>query len=348
MPYNVSCRQFSRSHMPFLTLDEYSGGVKDAVFPLNMVIAANAIFPYFFGILGTMSNLFLILVYITRENKFIHKYYYPLGCLANQIYILAFFASNTANSGHRSLINYSVFYCKMLTYVFHISSSLMSWMFASMSLIMRCYLSNDNAALHKTRKMLHALPVILGVVYSIDILYLDLLNVSKSSDKLIEQKMCGINNPKLAFVSHLIDFLVYFGLPFGFMVVNFVQLRVVALFKLKVTMTTVSIIVCLPVLCVTLLHDYYVLKQSNCECMSPYLFEFYFTIVLILNHSFLSMSTCMNMHFNEHSREMCRAFVCFACLKCKQMKRNFMTSRRNTSAKNVLDTEEAIDLQCSL
>ena len=229
--------------MLFLTQYEYSNVDN---FPLKSIKISNETFPLAIGLIGTITNIFLIISYITRENKFINKYYYPICCLSNQINIFTFVAANILNSNNKSLINQLVYFCKIFSYINHISSCLLYWIFAIAPFIMRCHLSKLKMTLERTRVFLILLPIFFGIIYSFDLIYLDLIAVriiAHNTSKIESTNfMCGIKDPVIVLTAHLLDLAIFYALPFIIMAYNLIRLKFPnkTLLKLKIMMLSVS------------------------------------------------------------------------------------------------------------
>ncbi len=135
---------------------------------LNFILILNACLPYFYGILGTALNLFLIVTYRLKDQKELHKHHITYFCFANQMNVVLFFLGNTF------FIGFSTLNCKLFTYLIHIFSTYTVWILANGTFVLKCQVNKQMIRLDLNRKFLLVMPFLIGLFYSSDLFYLKL------------------------------------------------------------------------------------------------------------------------------------------------------------------------------
>lgn len=190
------------------------------------LIIINIVYPFFYGVIGTLLNLILIIGLIKRKNKTYQKYTLPIGSAILQLNLIVFVISNTRfNSSSRLLINYSTLTCKTFTFILHVTSSCTTWLFSMFLFVIKCYLNKNAKCLERIHFVYFLLILKLCLIYSVDLFYVDLNTIESNENQTHHNRVCTIRDIHILLVRDILDFLFYFLLPFFILVFNIFQLR---------------------------------------------------------------------------------------------------------------------------
>jgi len=282
----------------------------------------SSLYPYFGGIIGSFLNFLLIIGFLKRKNKSYQKYTLPICCAFLQLNLMAFVASNikiNSNENNmntsRLLINYSSYTCKLLSFIIHVTSSQVTWIFSMSLYVVKCYLNRNKKRLEKMFLFYLVLAMSLCLIYSLDLFFLD-LNTLSVLNQTQEIRVCSMKDTRLLLLRDLLDFLFYFLIPFVLLFYNAFQLRPFQKLKLypklKFVFQSFFLLIFAPNICVVLTNDFLmVLKNMNIE--KNLALEWIFTLTIILNYSFILGATLMHAYFNTNTRLICYKIFCFPC-----------------------------------
>ena len=310
--------QLSRTslvHFPSIFLEKHDG-----YYLVKTIHLTSTYFPYIYCVISILLCFFKIIAYSTRNNKFILKYIFPIGTLAYQIDFLTFSFSNLSFTKH--LIQNSKFNCKIITFINHVSSTWLAFIFASSPNLVRLYLNQSFNKLDNAKLVLCCLPLIISIVYCIELFYLDIINIDIESMLAVNItnstafKICGIKNTNILIIRDLLDFVVYFMVPFCcliFILYELKQLKMEMYPRMRIILPVLFVILYCPIISVTLLRDFQLLTGTK----SFYLVELVFNFTIVVNRSFIFVSYILDLYFNEHSRKIWKKLICSICFKFK-------------------------------
>ena len=332
-------RQLSRAALISLENNEYFKNTQcyDSTKIISML---NNFSLYFFFTVCTISNVFLIISFQLRTNKELHKYHQPFYCFSNQLNIVFFALANFKFYDQlTSFIHYSKYSCKILTFLIHVTSTLSNWILAYGIFILKCQVRKKKDVLERNQPFLFFLPIVLVVVYSGDLYFLDLQTINFKNISNIENhygyvEFCGLNKFYLILLRDLIDFFAFSFIPLLFILYNICFLKTPdkIIPKLKLLIPLIYSVCCVPICVILLFRDY----QIKFERTFFYLVELSFTIFVILNQTLALIVLFIHVLLSEHSRILFKRFVCFKCMKCRLVT---IEIRRNSS-NDVLNLKE--------
>ena len=302
---------------------------------INLILILNKFSLYFYCIVCTISNFFLIISFILRERKEIHKYHQPFYCFWNQLSIIFFCLGNVQFYGQQNLVDYSIYNCKIVNFLMHVTSSSANWTLVYGIFVLKCYVRRTLLILDRNQRFLYFLPpIILAIIYSTDLIFLDLHNISSSKNQSEYITYCGLKNFNLILFRDLIDLFVFILLPLFFILYNicFLNTPDKIIPKLKVIVPCIYAFFCFPVCLIVFFRDYQIKFKINFS----YLIELFFTFFIILNQSFNLAILLTHVILSEHSRFFFKSFVCLKCIKCKFVP---IEARRN-SPNDILSLKE--------
>jgi hypothetical protein len=281
----------------------------------------NNTYPYIYGIIGTSLNLILLTAYLKRKNKIYQKYTVPTGCFIIQFNLLAFVLSNIKfNSNQTTLLNFSTQTCKAFSFLIHVSSGLNTWLFSLCLYIVKCYINKKMKILKKIYFVYFGFVLILSMVYSLDLIYMDLnsFKINKTTIGHQEQqefKICSIKDIRLLLLRDCVDFLFYFLVPFIFISYNALELKPLQRHyfhpRVKFVFSSFFALIFLPNILLTLVNDF---QMYLFETQERHVWlEYAFTFGLIINYSFIIGGCLMHAFFNANTRVLLCKLFCFPC-----------------------------------
>ena len=261
----------------------------------GLIRCLNLNLPYFSAVFGTLSNAFLLIAYIKRENKAFYKYFIPYTTLSNQLCITLFALNNIAVSAKQtSFVNHSVFTCKLMSYLFHLISTYNAWSLVSFNLIIILWVKRSITALEKTRLAHAGLFVTLALVYSIDLVYMDVSDA--------DEVMC-ILKTEFLLLRDILDFLLFFVLPFVFILVNLSQLdsSQETFRKMKTSVPLAFALFQLPVILCVLVRDLEIVFKFQLWS-NPFWMDLLFAFSQWIFYSNSVIVAIFDIYFVKHSR----------------------------------------------
>ena len=279
---------------------------------LNFINLSSIIFPYIIAIFGTLSNVILVIAYLTRKNKFIDKYYMPIYCVTNQVAISVFVISNIYTDLDRksSLMEYSKYSCKLLSFVFSISTTLINWIHALVPFLLKCQVNRSVETMEKTRLFLFVLPIVFTCIYSMDLVYLKLMFDQNGSIH------CALTSLRVTIIKDLLDTLFYLILPTAIIIYSIRNLnKRDKVFKSLLITRILFICVWSLISIVPLVNDYRIMSKNILHKEYTLLIESIFTVAIILNRSLPILAICSHAMLNRHTRLTFYKIVCFVCYR---------------------------------
>ena len=281
------------------------------------LIIINIVYPFFYGVIGTLLNLILIIGLIKRKNKTYQKYTLPIGSAILQLNLIVFVISNTRfNSSSRLLINYSTLTCKTFTFILHVTSSCTTWVFSMCLFVVKCYLNKNLKCLERIHFVYFLLILKLCLIYSVDLFYVDLNTIESNGNQTQEIKICSIKDMRFLYIRDVVDFLFYFLLPFLILTYNIVQMRPFQKLKLYPRMRglfhSVFLFFFAPNVCVILVKDFLIVTNNE-TINTNIVLEWLFTVAIMINNSFIIGAILLHAYFNVNTRVICYKIFCFPC-----------------------------------
>ena len=289
----------------------------------NILDYVNFFYPYAYAIIGSTFNFIMVIALLTRQKKSFQLYTVGIGSFVFQINLLAFALANiklNSSVSSRTLIHYSVYACKLLSFIIHITSTASQWGFAICLFVIRCYISKDKQSLKRVIQI--GVPIfilLLTFVYSLDLIFLDLNPLTNVNNNETAILYCSIEDKRVLLIRDGLDFLVFFVMPYATLYYNAYRLRPMLNYypTMKGLLPLIFIIMFLPNVLVTLVHNIqmYVDKLKATSLW----FDVLFTLTLILNNSFFLIVTVMHAYFNKHTRYILYKIFCFPCFIVKKI-----------------------------
>ena len=285
---------------------------------------------------GTLTNLFLTIVYITKKRKFIDKYYMPLYLLANQVTLFTFFLSNAhISSNEITFLEYSRYSCKFTTFTFHIASATINWIHAIYPLLLKYHITNSVVAMNRVQIALYILPLALGAVYSVDLVYLELtFNEYANTTNEFRQILCQTQNSNSSLVKDFVDTIFYFIIPYMMLLFNACSFKSAdkTMTKIKFTVPTIFLLVWSPVCFVVILRDFQII--SNTPFKNGDSLNVWFSAALIINQCLPAIASCIHSFVNHHNRKVFRYMLCLLCwIRDHRAKKRKSAQRLNLNRK---------------
>jgi hypothetical protein len=282
----------------------------------------NNTYPYIYGTIGTALNLILIIAYLERKNKIYQKYTIPISCFFFQLNLLAFVLANIkTNSNQTTLLHFSTQTCKAFSFLIHVTSSLNTWLFSLCLYIVKCYINKRMEILKKIYSVYFGFVLILSIVYSLDLIYMDLntfkLNKTTFAHREQQQEyiVCSIKDIRLLLLRDCVDFIFYFLIPFTYISYNAIELRPLQKRyfhpRVKFFFSIFFTLIFLPNILLTLVNDFQMLLFET-QVTHVWL-EYAFTFGLIINYSFIICGCLMHAFFNANTRVLLFKLICFPC-----------------------------------
>jgi len=285
----------------------------------NELTLINNTYPYIYGIIGTVLNLILLTAYLKRKNKIYQKYTIPIGCFIIQVNQIAFvLAYIKFNSNQTTLLHFSTQSCKIFSFLIHVTSSLNTWLFSLCLYIVKCYINKQMEILKKIYLVYFGFVIILSIVYSLDLIYMDLntfkLNKTHHQHQQQEYRVCSIKDLRLLLLRDCVDFLFYFVIPFIIISYNALELRPLQKHfhpRVKFVFSIFFAFIFLPNILLTIVNDF---QMYFFETQETHVWlEYAFTFGLIMNYSFIIGGCLMHAFFNANTRVLLVKLFCFPC-----------------------------------
>ena len=298
---NIQPAQLSRTNIQLVPIYAYDliGDDENAISYLNALI-------YILLPPCTMSNIFLLSVHFTRKEKNFFTYFMPQYVVAQQVSLSIFVISNFY-VGERIFAS-SKFACFIFAYLAHLSSSYVNWILASVPFIIRNLLNNSirSYTFKLTMRVIYALPLLLSVVYLVDIFYMDLTSDMRimnttSASNVSQEELCTFSNIYALMLRDLIDLLFFFVFPFCFVLYNLFRLdsREKLISEMKIIMPFAFMLFCSPVVLIPIIRDVHLFLNDSIE-ESPT--KLYFTLAQILYQIFPIFLASIDSYFNKYNR----------------------------------------------
>ncbi|CAF0811269.1 unnamed protein product [Brachionus calyciflorus] len=285
-------------------------------------------FPQILFILGIVANSMQLVTYIYKTNKSLNKVYFVTISVTQLIALFCTLANYTFIDEFKSLAAYSHITCKLFNYIYRSMTNLTAW--TAPLLILTTYFSIItknilNTHKSKTNAILLAFVVILGAGV-LDLIYIE--NIPIISTEINQNQtnfrifyLCAMRNNQMMLLRDLIDFVFYFLLPFNFLFFAFylilneirkykldgkIVLRRSKNYKLMLkrfkAIPLYFLIFNFPIWLVTFLNYYFNLMSNsdeNDDINHSLRFEFYFTIILLMNQSHYFLITIINLFYDK-------------------------------------------------
>jgi hypothetical protein len=288
------------------------------------LIVLNSVYPYIYGIIGSLLNLILIITFCKRKNKTYQKYTLPCISVMFQLNLIAFVIANIkSSSSHIALINSSSYSCKTLSFIIYVTSSLINWIFSMGPYVVKCYIKRNVKNLERMFKVYFIFTLISASVYSINIIYLNLntfvvnqtINGYNSSCDRKEVKICSFKDMRLLLLRDFLDFLYSLLLPFLILTYNAIKLRPMQKLKvyprIKCVFQSVFMLIFAPNILFALLNDVQLyFYESNVTHMW---LEYAFTFGLLMHYSFIIGASIIQIYFYTKTKILFYKIFCFPC-----------------------------------
>ena len=304
----MSLNQLSRSSFFYFHSSEYS-------LLASFINHMNLILTFAMLIICTISNFLSLITYKRKRNKLIESYFMPLYICANQISIILFFAiSLSFSSKYQSLLNFSAYSCKIFTFVFHTSSTLLNWIHVAVPILEKLYVKNSIVAMKRIKHFFFILIVIFCAIYSTDLNFLELIEANPNYQN--KSFKCGINirhNPKTFLITDILDFTIYCVIPIFIIVMIILKTESSESIKKLIIALFIFLTFWLPIFVVIFYRDYQIIAGKisvNYYSTSGFKIEIFFTVFLIMNRFFPAIAVLMDAGFNESTRSELSKLIC--------------------------------------
>jgi len=313
----------------------------------------NLFYPYAYFIISSTFNLLMVVTILTPQKKSVHVW--PMmkslqirRSIVFQISILAFTLANirlNSSVSSRTLIHYSVYACKLLSFIIHITSTASQWGFAICLFVIRCYISKDKQSLKRVIQI--GVPIfilLLTFVYSLDLIFLDLNPLTNVNNNETAILYCSIEDKRVLLIRDGLDFLVFFVMPFTNLYFHAYRLRPMLRYypTMKCLFQIIFIFFFLPNMLVTTVHNVNIYFEKDEKEKASLWLDMLFTLTLILSNSSFLIIVLLNAYFNTHTRHILYKFFCFPCFvikKINNLERDFAGEERSFFSENNISVE---------
>ena len=288
----------------------------------NTVELFNTSFPIAYIILAILTNTFVFVVYQFKNVNPLLASYQKKSAVLNLIcaclMIPSFFKTKSG-----SYFSYSQYTCKLITYFIHVLSQL-SNMFNSLMLlsVISHQSTSSNFVFNLNKPLFLLIMLILTTCNLIDLVYVEPVNVN-------DNFTCSIRNLNMLAVRDLIDFILYFLLPFALLTMS----SYIMVNKLNVSRNELTYIILnkrhykmnlfkyligpivfsflnLPIFILTLMNDFFLIYYSSSSSSSSSSFtatkpsfiiiHVFYLISFVLNQfNYIGLLFC-NLLFNKN------------------------------------------------
>lgn len=280
-------------------------------------------FPQILFTLGIIANTIQFISYLYKSNRSLNKVYFITLSMTQLSALLCTLANYTFIDKYQSLSAYSNLSCKIFNYVYRSMTNLTSWI--APLLILTTYFSiitkdalNTNKS--KTRVIFLVCAIVMTAA-SLDLIFIEKIsivnvNALKNQSENIVFHLCVIKDKDIILIREIIDFLFYFCLPFSFLLVTFyLILREIGKYKVngKIVLKRSKnynlmlqrfkaipfyfLMFNFPIVFLTFINYFFNLKKNASK--KSFMFEFFFTIVILINQSHYFLITFINLFYDK-------------------------------------------------